>query len=114
MNQDALRQLLEQVKSGALGVDDGMDRLKHLPFEDLTFAKVDHHRDLRCGFPEVIYCEGKTTEQIAAIFEKCAEAGVNVLATRADHEAHKAICESHPKAEYYELARCISLRQTES
>ncbi len=85
MNPDSLRQLLEQVESGALGVDDGLDRLKHLPFEDLTFAKVDHHRALRCGFPEVIYCEGKTTEQIAAIFEKCADTGDNVLATRADH-----------------------------
>ncbi len=78
MNQDSLRQLLEQVKSGTLGVDDGLDRLKHMPFEDLTFAKIDHHRALRCGFPEVIYCEGKTIEQIAAIFEKCADTGVNV------------------------------------
>ncbi len=114
MNRDSLRQLLEQVKSGALGVDDGLDRLKHLPFEDLTFAKVDHHRDLRCGFPEVIYCEGKTTEQIAAIFEKCAGTGANVLATRAEQEAHEAICDLFPQAEYYELARCITLRQTET
>ncbi len=114
MNQDALRQLLEQVKSGALGVDDGLDRLKHLPFEDLTFAKVDHHRDLRCGFPEVIYCQGKTTEQIAAIFEKCADTSANVLATRADNQAYEAICEILPEAEYYELARCITLRQTEA
>ncbi len=113
MNPDSLRQLLEQVESGALGVDDGLDRLKHLPFEDLTFAKVDHHRALRCGFPEVIYCEGKTTEQIAAIFEKCADAGANVLATRADHRAYEAICDLLPEAEYHELARCITLRRTE-
>ena len=69
MNKDSLRQLLEQVKAGTLGVNEGLDHLKHMPFEDLTFAKVDHHRDLRFGFPEVIYCEGKTVEQIAAIFE---------------------------------------------
>ncbi len=114
MNRDSLRQLFEQVKSGALGVDDGMDRLKHLPFEDLSFAKIDHHRALRCGFPEVIYCEGKTTEQIAAIFEKCADTGVNVLATRADQQAYEAIHNILPEAEHYELARCITLRQTEA
>ncbi len=114
MNQDSLRQLLEQVKSGALGVDDGLDRLKHLPFEDLAFAQVDHHRALRCGFPEVIYCEGKTLAQIAMIFEKCADTGANVLATRADHQAHEALCDVLPEAEYYELARCITLRRTEA
>jgi NCAIR mutase (PurE)-related protein len=114
MNQNSLRQLLEQVKSGAVGVDDGLDRLKHLPFEDLSFAKVDHHRALRCGFPEVIYCQGKTTEQIAKIFEKCAETGANVLATRADQKAYEAVRSVLPKAEFYELARCITLRQEEA
>ncbi len=114
MNTDSLRQLLKQVKSGKVGVDDGLERLKHLPFEDLTFAKIDHHRALRCGFPEVIYCEGKTIEQIAAIFEKCAATGVNVLATRADQQAYEAIHKVLPEAEHYELARCITLRQTEA
>ena len=114
MNQDSLRQLLEQVKSGALGVDDGLERLKHLPFEDLDFAKVDHHRALRCGFPEVIYCEGKTIAQIAMIFEKCADTGANVLATRADQPAYEAIHEVFPEAEHYQLARCVTLRQTEA
>ena len=114
MNKDSLRQLLVQVKAGTLGVNEGLDHLKHMPFEDLTFAKVDHHRDLRCGFPEVIYCEGKTTEQVATIFEKCADTGVNVLATRADHPAYEAIHDVLPDAEYYELARCITLRQTEA
>ena len=114
MNRDSLRQLLEQVKSGTLGVDQGLEHLKHMPFEDLTFAKVDHHRALRCGFPEVIYCEGKTTDQIAMIFEKCADTGVNVLATRANQQAYEAICDVLPEAEYYELARCITLRQIEA
>ena len=114
MNKDSLRQLLEQVKSGTLGVDEGLDHLKHMPFEDLTFAKIDHHRALRCGFPEVIYCEGKTTDQVATIFEKCADTGVNVLATRADQQAYEAICAVLPEAEYYELARCITLRQIEA
>ncbi len=114
MNQDSLRQLLEQVRSGTLAVDAGLDRLKHLPFEDLNFAKIDHHRALRCGFPEVIYCEGKATEHIAMIFEKCAAAGANVLATRADPQAYEAIRSVFSDAEYYELARCVTLRQTEA
>ncbi len=114
MNRDSLRQLLEQVKSGRLGVDDGLARLKSLPFEDLSFAKVDHHRDLRCGFPEVIYCEGKTTQQIATIFEANAAGNANVLATRAGPEAYDAVRKKHPAAEYHELARCITLRQSQA
>lgn len=114
MNRDSLRQLLEQVQSGKLGVDDGLAKLKNLPFEDLSFAKVDHHRDLRCGFPEVIYCEGKTTEQITTIFDANAAGNANVLATRANREAYDAVREKHPSAEYHELARCITLRQNEA
>ncbi|MEN6428954.1 MAG: 1-(5-phosphoribosyl)-5-amino-4-imidazole-carboxylate carboxylase, partial [Phycisphaerales bacterium] len=60
MQPEHLRQLLEQVKGGQIGVDDAMERLRHLPFEDLGFARVDHHRQLRKGFPEVIFCPGKT------------------------------------------------------
>ena len=114
MNRESLRQLLEQVQSGTLGVDDGLARLKNLPFEDLSFAKVDHHRDLRCGFPEVIYCEGKTTEQITAIFKANAASNFNVLATRADRDAYDAVRKAHPAVEYHELARCITLRQSQA
>ena len=114
MNRESLRQLLEQVQSGTLGVDDGLARLKNLPFEDLSFAKVDHHRDLRCGFPEVIYCEGKTTEQITAIFKANAASNFNVLATRADRDAYDAVRKARPEAEYHELARCITLRQSQA
>ena len=60
---------MEQIKAGRVEVDEAMDKLRHMPFEDLGFARVDHHRQVRRGFPEVIYCPGKTTEQIIAIFE---------------------------------------------
>jgi NCAIR mutase (PurE)-related protein len=84
MNEKQLEKLLTNVKDGSLDVEEAVQRLRHLPFEDIGFAKIDHHRTLRCGFPEVIYCPGKTAEQIAAIFEKLAQTGQNVIATRAD------------------------------
>ena len=67
MNQQQLLKLLERVREGSLTPDQGLERLKHLPFEDLGFARVDHHRALRQGFPEVIFSPGKTPEQVVAI-----------------------------------------------
>ncbi len=113
MNSQSLQELLEQVQAGTVSVKDGLSRLKHLPFEDLSFAKVDHHRDLRCGFPEVIYCQGKTVDQITQIFDINASAGANVLATRAEPEVYEAVRQNQPAAEYHELARCVTLRQNE-
>ena len=74
-----------------MDIDEAMNRLRHLPFEDLGFARVDHHRQLRKGFPEVIFCPGKTTEQIIGIFESLASKGNNVLATRAGPEVFDAL-----------------------
>jgi NCAIR mutase (PurE)-related protein len=110
-----LRQLLEQVKGGQVAVDDAMERLRHLPFEDLGFARVDHHRQLRKGFPEVIFCPGKTTEQIIRIFESLAARGNNVLATRAKAETFEALAGTgrFPGVRYDELARAIVLEQKE-
>jgi len=90
-----------------------MDKLRHLPFEDLGFARVDHHRQLRRGFPEVIFCPGKTTEQIIRIFESLAERGNNVLATRATPEVFESLVRTgkFPEARYDELARTIVLQQ---
>ena len=84
MNQKQLENLLMDVKDGRLNVEEAVQKLRHLPFEDVGFAKIDHHRTLRCGFPEVIYCPGKTEKQVAAIFEKRAMTGQNIIATRAD------------------------------
>ena len=113
MDQDALKQLLEQVRAGDLGVDEAIEGLKNLPFESMDFATLDHHRALRCGFPEVIYCPGKTVEQVRAIFGHLAEAGGPVLATRASDEQYKAVAADIPAAEYHDLARAITLRQGE-
>jgi NCAIR mutase (PurE)-related protein len=104
---------LEQVKSGKVEIEQAIERLRHLPFEDLGFACVDHHRQIRRGFPEVIYCPGKTTEQIIRIFESLAAKGNNVLATRAGREVFDALAETEKfeKARYEELARAIVLEQ---
>lgn len=113
MNEQPLRALLEQVRGGHQGVDEALRRLRTLPFEDLGFAKIDHHRGLRCGAPEVIYSEGKTPQQAAAIFERRAASGSNVLATRASPELFEVIVKQHPTIEYHEAARMITLRQVD-
>jgi NCAIR mutase (PurE)-related protein len=112
MNEESIRQLLESVRSGGMDVDEAVSRLRRLPFESIGFATVDHHRALRCGFPEVVFCPGKTTEQVREIFGRLAAAGQNVLATRADREAYEAVAADLPDARYHDLARAITLRQT--
>ncbi len=111
MQGDQLRQLLGSVRAGDCSVEQAIRRLQHLPFEALGFANVDHHRTIRCGFPEVIFCPGKTTEQIVTIFGKLAAAGGNVLATRSRHDQYDAVQEEFADAEYHEAAGCITLRQ---
>jgi len=111
MAPETLRKLLESVQQGSESIDGALTRLRSLPFEDIGFAKIDHHRSIRCGFPEVIYCEGKTTDQIVAIFEKHAEAGGNVLATRASLEVYDCVRKRLATAMYNDAARAITLRQ---
>ena len=111
MNRLQIQALLNEVSKGQTSVDSALDRLKDLPFEDLGFAKVDHHRALRTGMPEVIFAAGKTTAQVAAIFERMANAGGNVLATRASKEAFAAVAAVVPAAVYHETARAITLTQ---
>jgi hypothetical protein len=111
MTEQALRELFGAVAAGRQSIDQAVERLRHLPFEDLGFAKVDHHRAVRCGFPEVIYCGGKTVEQIIAIFTRCAQTGANLIATRASKDAYTAIAGRHPQAEYHDTARAVTLRQ---
>jgi len=112
MNENTLRKLLESLQTGETTLDHALARLRNLPFEPMGFANVDHHRSLRCGFPEVIFCPGKTVEQTRAIFARLAEHGGNVLATRADADKAKAVLADFPAAKYDELSRCITLRQT--
>jgi len=111
MDEKSLRQLLEAVRVGELSADQAIDRLRHLPFEQVDFATIDHHRAVRCGFPEVIFCPGKTSEQIAVIFERLADQGGNVLATRADASAFEAVRKRVGLAQYHPQGRAITLRQ---
>jgi pyridinium-3,5-biscarboxylic acid mononucleotide synthase len=107
MDQDRLRSLFESVRSGAINVDDAMSRVRHLPFEDLGFAKVDHHRALRHGIPEVVFAQGKTPEQVTAIAERLLENAANVLITRADRQCASLVNEELPGGEYFPLSRTI-------
>jgi pyridinium-3,5-biscarboxylic acid mononucleotide synthase len=111
MNRAQIEALLEEVSQGRSGVGDALERLKDLPFEDLGFAKVDHHRALRTGMPEVIFAAGKTTEHVAAIFARMANAGGNVLATRASREVFEAVAAAEPRASFHAAARAITLMQ---
>jgi pyridinium-3,5-biscarboxylic acid mononucleotide synthase len=111
VNAESIRKLFEQVRSGKLSPDAAVDRLRHLPFEDLGFAKVDHHRSLRAGMPEVIFGEGKTPSQTAEIFARLAQHGGNVLATRANKKQFAAVKKKVRRAEYRELARAIVLQR---
>lgn len=109
MDIQSLRKLLTEVKSGELNVDKALERLRHLPYEDMGFAKIDSHRNLRRGFPEVIFCERKTVDQIAQIAGKMLETNSKLLATRASREVYEAVREIEPSAEYNELARTIAV-----
>jgi NCAIR mutase (PurE)-related protein len=111
MNAESIRKLFEQVRKGSVTPDDAVDRLRHLPFEDLGFAKVDHHRALRMGMPEIILGEGKTATQVAAIFGRLAKQGGNVLATRASKQQFAAVRKKVRSAEYRELGRAIVLQR---
>ena len=104
---------MEQVRGGQVDVDQAIEKLRHLPFESMGFATIDHHRHLRRGFPEVIFCPGKTTEQVIRIFESLASRGNNVLATRARPDVYEALAREIPNARYEELARAIVLEQKE-
>jgi NCAIR mutase (PurE)-related protein len=114
VNAASIRKLFQDVRQGKVSPDDAVARLRHMPFEDLGFAKVDHHRALRAGMPEVILGEGKTPAQVAAIFAKLARHGGNILATRANEKQFAAVKKKVRKAEYRELARAIVLQRDET
>jgi pyridinium-3,5-biscarboxylic acid mononucleotide synthase len=111
LTPESIRALFDDVKLGKLTPDEAVERMRHMPFEDLGFAKVDHHRALRNGMPEVIFGEGKSPEQVAGIFERLAEHGTNVLATRASDAQFAAVQKIVPEAEYRARPRAIVLRR---
>jgi NCAIR mutase (PurE)-related protein len=107
MDVDDLRGLLEQVRSGAVDVDAALDRVRHLPFEDLGYAKLDHHRSLRHGLTEVIFGQGKTPEQVSAIAERLLEKSQNLLITRAGPAVAERLKAKFPEAEFFPLSNAI-------
>lgn len=107
MEAERLRALLEAVRTGDTPVDEAMSRLHDLPYEDLGFAKLDHHRSLRNGFPEVIFCEGKATEHTVAIACRLRERSAKVLATRAKPEVAEALKSALPESVYHPQARIV-------
>ena len=113
MTEDGIRELLNRVQKGELGIDDALSHLKNLPFEDLGFAMVDHHRRLRTGHPETIFCEGKTVEQIQGIVEKMMNRESNILATRADPPVYEALKQMDDRVEYHQQARLVVINRQE-
>ena len=107
MDQEQLKNLLEQVRGGAIEVGDAMERLRHMPFENLGYATVDHHRAIRVGMPEVIFGKGKTAERVAGIASKLLERAANVLATRTTPEAYEMVRAHFPDAEYFPLSGAL-------
>ena len=111
MDGTRVRTVLEAVREGKLSTEDALERLKVLPFEELGFATLDSHRSLRQGFPEVLFCPGKTIEQITAIAERLLRHHGSLLATRASEEMHGAIAKVDRSAEYNVLARTVVVRR---
>jgi NCAIR mutase (PurE)-related protein len=109
MQAELLRDLLKEVRAGTRSVESAIDRLRELPFEDLGYARLDHHRALRKGFPEVVFCEGKRTEHIIEILERLEQKHSAVLATRASREVYEAVLARLPKANYFDEARIIQI-----
>lgn len=107
MDPHTIKQLLENVRSGSISVDNAVERLKKLPFDDLGYAKIDYHRCIRQGVPEVIFCQGKTIDQITGIIERIIQFHTNILATRATREIYENILNISASAIYHEQARII-------
>jgi pyridinium-3,5-biscarboxylic acid mononucleotide synthase len=109
MDQDQLRALLEAVRSGAVDIDSAVDRMRHLPFEDLGYAKLDHHRALRHGLTEVIFGKGKTPQQVAGIAARLLDKSANLLITRTDESIATGLRTQYPEAEYFPLSGAIRI-----
>jgi len=110
MNIKEVEKLLIDVRTGQTAIEEALNILKNLPYTDLGFAKIDNHREIRTGYPEIIYCAGKSTDQVKEIFKVMSEQENNVIGTRANNEIYEAVREISPKVVYYPMARIISLQ----
>ena len=111
MDARELRNMLEEIRAGRIAVEEGVALLRDMPYADVGCAKIDTHRELRVGYPEVIFCPGKTSEQIVTIARGMLERGSNVMATRADEDLLPKIRELCAAAEYHSIARMITVRK---
>ena len=109
MRPERLRRVLEDLRSGRITVEEALSALRRLPFEDIGFAKIDLHRELRKGFPEVVLCQGKTLGEIKAIVERMVGEGVPILLTKADGMVYRAVREVAPEAIFHERARIVAV-----
>ncbi len=110
MNSEQIKKLLQQVRRGSLSVDEAVEKLRDLPYEDLGYAKIDHHRSLRQGFPEVIFGRGKKPEQVEGVVRRMLPRRHNILITRGDEELFRRIRQLAPKAEFHPLSGAIAIR----
>lgn len=113
MDANIVSEVLKSFRAGTISEQEALDKLKILPYEDLHFAKIDHHRMIRQGFPEVVYCQGKTIDQVVKIMEALNKHNNNILATRANKDMYTAVQRVIPEAEYYEIAKLIIIRRSE-
>jgi NCAIR mutase (PurE)-related protein len=114
MNEQTLREMLEGVRNGIVPVESAVSEIKKLPYKDMGFAKVDHHRELRTGYPEVVFCQGKTSEQVRMIVTELLTGGSSILATRARRDMYEEVLKVASDAEYNESARTIVIRRERS
>lgn len=111
MNKDELKIFLERIKNEEISIDDGVEKIKKLEYDDLGYAKIDNHREIRNGYPEVIYCENKSNEHIKGIIENMLKTGNNILATRATRENYEYVKDIDSDIEYYEIPRLIVIKK---
>lgn len=112
MDINLIKRILTNIKSGKYSLEEAIEHLKGLPYKDVGFAKVDSHRALRRGFPEVVFCQGKTPEQVVRIARELAKDETDILATRAGPEVYRAMARQFPKAQYNEIARTVIIKKT--
>lgn len=108
-----LRELLEDIKHNNVSIEDALEKLKNLPYEDLGYANIDHHREIRTGYPEVIYCEGKSDEQILGIIEIMNQKKSNILGTRCRKETYEKLKLIYPNVQYEELSKILKVKNNE-
>lgn len=109
MNREGLKKILEDLSERRINTEEALEQLKYFPFSDLGFARIDHHREIRTGYPEIVFCEGKTKEQVRDIFRHISGTGQNAIGTRATLEKYEAVRSIAPESIWHEEARIISI-----